>query len=197
MAVRMRITGISSRFTADEIECLVRLAARTAGGPVALGTQECELATRAARYIHDLERMGDPDVANAARQAVAASAATNFTAPDDLRGCMADGYTSDDVEDVLGRLSQLSNLNIVCVWDHHFGYGFDGSSNFYIEADGWLYDIVGELWSWLNVSPDDSAAPPSPGVPASWVGTLSHHVTIQKLELAEPGSHNLAVADRT
>ena len=89
----------------------------------------------------------------------------------DLRGSMVDGYCPEDVNRILGRISDASGLKLVCVWDTYDSLGPGGDSQFYIEEDGGqLREVAGDLWRWLNDDPDDPEAPTSPGSPASWPG---------------------------
>lgn len=37
----------------------------------------------------------------------------------DLRGIMADGYTSETINSVLARVTAASGRVVVCVWDYH------------------------------------------------------------------------------
>lgn len=87
-----------------------------------------------------------------------------FAAPDELRGCMDDGYTPDEVNSVLGQLSAMTGLRLVCIWDYYDEYGYGGNSEFYIEAlDGKsLFKLAGNLWAWLSKSVDDPRRPRDP-----------------------------------
>jgi hypothetical protein len=89
----------------------------------------------------------------------------------DLRGSMVDGYCPEDVNRVLGRISDASGPQLVCVWDTYDSSGPGGNSQFYtVEDSGRLREVAGDLWRWLNDDPDTPDAPSSPGSPASWVG---------------------------
>lgn len=71
-------------------------------------------------------------------------------------------------------------------------YEFGGNSNFYIEADGWFYELVGDLWKWLNRSSTDLVAPLTPGHPRSWVGSLSTDVMMNDIEFTDASDYNYA-----
>lgn len=89
----------------------------------------------------------------------------------DLRGSMADGYEPEDVNRILGRISTVSGLRLVCVWATCDSGGPDGNSQFYVEEnDGRLRELAGDLWRWLNQDPDDPDTPAGPGSPDSWLG---------------------------
>ncbi|WP_280361502.1 hypothetical protein [Nocardia wallacei] len=99
MALRMKLSGISCNFEPDEIDCLIKTAAEALHGqPDDLSERQRELAAQAFEHFQDEMRMHDPDAADAARQAVIAPAAQSFTANEDLRASMADGYSAGDVE---------------------------------------------------------------------------------------------------
>jgi hypothetical protein len=90
---------------------------------------------------------------------------------EDLRGCMRDGYTDDDINAVLGQLGETVGLNIICVWDYVDTWGPGGNSDFFVLApNGQLHELTGDLWRWLNDHPDDLQAPTHPGSPRTWVG---------------------------
>lgn len=96
----------------------------------------------------------------------------------DLRGTMVDGYDDDDVNRVLGSISDASGLQLVCVWDVYDDCGVGGNSQFYLlEAGGRLRELAGDLWRWLNGDPDDPDTPASPGLPGSWAGELADFTT--------------------
>ncbi|MFF5097904.1 MULTISPECIES: hypothetical protein [Actinosynnema] len=111
----------------------------------------------------------------------------------DLRGSMVDGYDAERVNRVLGRISEVSGLPVVCVWAYRDAVGFGGDSGFYIEIDGRLHHCAGELWRWLNTPEDLPDAPTAPGPPSSWVGALSD---LHEDRLAhDDGNHNYALRD--
>ncbi|MGW0844123.1 hypothetical protein ACWD26_29100 [Streptomyces sp. NPDC002787] len=91
-----------------------------------------------------------------------------------LRGCMQDGYTPEDVNRVFIRLEDATGVRLTCLWDYYDAYGYGGNSQFYVEgADGRLYELVGDLWAWLNGDPAAPDTPKSPGVPFSWCGPVA------------------------
>ena len=96
----------------------------------------------------------------------------------DLRGSMIDGYCPEDVNRILGRISDVTGVDLVCVWDIYDSAGCGGNSQFYVEEDsGRLREAAGDLWRWLNDDPDDPDAPSSPGSPASWAGEPADFTT--------------------
>lgn len=109
----------------------------------------------------------------------------------DLRGSMADGYDSDRVNRILGRVGKASGLRIVCVWDYHDAIGVGGDSDFYVIVDGRFHHCAGDLWRWLNTSPDDPDAPAVPGPPATWVGAPAEF-GVSRLRYHD-GAHNHAI----
>lgn len=91
----------------------------------------------------------------------------------DLAGALNDGYDASQINDVLARLSDLPPVPgfLACVWELRDEYGYGGDSQLYLEADsGGLWDISGDLWSWLSHEPGTPGAPASPGDPATWKG---------------------------
>jgi hypothetical protein len=112
-----------------------------------------------------------------------------------LRGSMIDGYCPEDVNRILGRISEAAGLDLVCVWDTYDSCGPGGNSQFYVEEqDGRLRDLAGDLWRWLNDDPGDPDAPVIPGAPSSWAGELADFTTAD-LEY-DDGSCNYARRDR-
>src|SRR6266511_2297879 len=100
------------------------------------------------------------------------------TEGEDLRGCMRDGYTDDDVNGVLGQLGQTVGLTLICVWDYVDTWGPGGNSDFFVHApDGQLHELTGDLWRWLNDHPNDPQAPAHPGSPRTWVGPSAGRTT--------------------
>jgi hypothetical protein len=96
----------------------------------------------------------------------------------DLRGSMVDGYDDEDVNRVLGRISDASGQPLVCVWDIYDDCGVGGNSQFYLlEGGGRLRELTGDLWRWLNGDPEDPDTPASPGLPGSWAGELAGFTT--------------------
>lgn len=112
-----------------------------------------------------------------------------------LRGIMVDGYSPDDVNRVLGRLSDVTGLLILCVWDYYDDYGFGGNSDFYVNVNGRLHYCTGDLWPWLNGSVENPDTPPDPGTPASWVGELAD-LDEDQLPYTD-GQHNYTTVDRS
>ncbi|MET9265232.1 hypothetical protein [Amycolatopsis sp. NPDC004079] len=110
---------------------------------------------------------------------------------------MDDGYTPENVNSVLGQLSDLlPGFSIVCVWEYIDAYGYGGNSDFYVESESGeaLFCIAGDLWKWLNMRPDDPGSPEAPGDPASWVGGACAEFTTA--DLVGDGFHNYAIQDR-
>ncbi|MFJ5927964.1 hypothetical protein ACIQF6_35755 [Kitasatospora sp. NPDC092948] len=89
----------------------------------------------------------------------------------DLRGLFADGYTSEDVDEVMGAVGKATGLYVVCGWDYVDQWGAGGSSDFYaVSPDGRLHHLGGGLCALLNGDTDPSEIPDTP---ESWVGTDS------------------------
>jgi hypothetical protein len=112
----------------------------------------------------------------------------------ELRGAMQDGYTSEDVNRILGQISDESGIQLVCVWDYYDGCT-GGNSDFYIDPEdgGPLRHLAGDLWRWLNEDPDGPDSPQDLGNPATWIGGVSDH---HPDNLAwDDGFHNLAMHD--
>lgn len=94
--------------------------------------------------------------------------------PPDLRGSMVDGYDDDRVNSALGRLSEASGLNLVCVWEYFDSAGVGGNSDFFVLADdGRLYELAGNLWRWLNGPLDDPDTPADLDPPTAWLGAVT------------------------
>lgn len=119
-----------------------------------------------------------------------------FTAPPELRRSMHDGYDSDTVNSVLGRISALSGLRIVCIWDYVDAFGYAGHSEFYLEhANGEaLHYLSGDLYRWLNAPTDDIDAPETPGEPATWIGAKV--TEFSTTDLIGDDQHNYAFRNR-
>ena len=91
---------------------------------------------------------------------------------------MAGGYWPEDVNRILGQISDASGIQLVCVWDIYDSCGTGGNSQFYVEEqDGQLRELAGDLWRWLNDDPGDPAAPASPGSPSTWPGEPADFTT--------------------
>jgi hypothetical protein len=112
----------------------------------------------------------------------------------ELRGSMQDGYTSEDVNRVLGQISDDCGLRLVCVWDYYEGFT-GGDSNFYVDPEdgGPLRELAGDLWRWLNEDPDDPDTPVHPGDTTAWVGSTT--AMYPNAMAWDDGQHNLAVRD--
>lgn len=111
-----------------------------------------------------------------------------------FRGNMIHGYDNDDVNAVLGQISDVTGLTIVCVWEYYDDYGYGGDSRFCILSDnGTLYQQVGDLYPWLSGTPDDPHTPDSPGDPSTWIGP-AEHIT-ESAFVNGDGFHNYALAD--
>lgn len=117
---------------------------------------------------------------------------TALAALADLRGCMRDGYTPEQVNRVFGRIRDQAGVRLTCVWEYLDGYGFGGNSQFYVDGDEYLYAVDGDLWRWLNGDPHDPTTPASPGAPASWRGAQAEVPRCQ----ADDGFHNRAIERR-
>ncbi len=129
------------------------------------------------------------------RYADARLAALLATNGEELRGCMRDGYTDDDVNAILGQLADTVGLNLVCVWDYVDTWGPGGNSDFFILApNGQLHELIGELWRWLNDDPEDPQAPTHPGTPGTWVGPPDDRP--DDACAWNDGRHNFAVENR-
>ncbi|WP_225730934.1 MULTISPECIES: hypothetical protein [unclassified Nocardia] len=108
-----------------------------------------------------------------------------YRLPEHLRGSMIGGYSAETVNRVLGELSDLSDLYVVCVWEL-FDDFYGGDSWFYIQSRYQLYTLGGDLWAWLN-----DQAPNGPGLPASWIGDPVLDVRLS--DLGGDGQHNFAI----
>lgn len=101
--------------------------------------------------------------------------------------CFSDGYDEDDINDVLGRIQELTGTTIMCLWEFfdHLGYG--GDSELFVLDDGALYTLEGGLWPWMLDG--TSEAPNGPGTPVTWKGQPTGHVAH---EFHGDNQHNLA-----
>ncbi|MEU8075967.1 DUF6283 family protein [Catellatospora citrea] len=112
----------------------------------------------------------------------------------DLAGCMVDGYTPEQVNLVFDRLREVFGVELVAVWEYLDVWGFGGNSDFYLRAEeGRLRELAGDLWRWLNDSPDDPDRPTTPGSAKSWVG---HAADFTLDGYTSDGAHNAAAEDR-
>jgi hypothetical protein len=108
-------------------------------------------------------------------------------------GAMIDGYTSEDVDRILGAFSAATGLNLICVWDFNDEAGTGGSSDFYVcGRDGDTFELAGDLWRYLNGDPGDPDSPATPGDPFTWVGAPAGLP-----ERAYDAGHNQAYVDET
>ncbi|MFI9507244.1 hypothetical protein [Nocardia sp. NPDC052566] len=130
------------------------------------------------------------------RRAVRAATSTSFVPPPELRGSLFGGHTSEQVNTVLGRISDLSGVRVICVWDDFDGE-FYGYSNFYIEDDEHelIREVGGDLWVWLTEPSNSPDCPDTPGSPADWFGNLTTSFTAGDLAY-DDGLHNYAISDQ-
>lgn len=91
---------------------------------------------------------------------------------DDLEKVFADGYTPDNIDRVLGLITDRTGAYLVCVWDFIDEEGSGGDSQLYLLDDGVLYELAGDLWAWLLDGA--SAAPNGPGSPSQWKGARTN-----------------------
>ncbi|OBF67493.1 hypothetical protein A9X06_04890 [Mycobacterium sp. 852002-51759_SCH5129042] len=127
------------------------------------------------------------------RHRLLAETRTSFTAPPKLRGSLADGYTADEVNTVLGQVSDLAGVRVICLWDYFDGE-FGGQSSFYVEDDEAILELGGELWDWLTESPDSPDCPATPGNPAEWFGCAAPDFRTSDIAY-DDGLHNYALGD--
>ncbi|PPJ36463.1 hypothetical protein C5E45_20680 [Nocardia nova] len=127
------------------------------------------------------------------RHRVLAEAHTVFTAPAELRGSLDDGHAAEKVNAVLGQISDLSGVRVICVWDYFDG-DFGGHSNFYVEDDDAIVELGGDLWDWLTESPDSPDCPAMPGKPADWFGCAAPDFLADDIAY-DDGLHNYALGD--
>ena len=67
----------------------------------------------------------------------------------DLRGSFAHGWTTDDIDHVLGEIKERTGMNIICVWEYVDSYGCGGHSDLAVAANGDLHQIPNGLWEVL------------------------------------------------
>ncbi|MGV9839144.1 hypothetical protein ACWDUL_33770 [Nocardia niigatensis] len=139
---------------------------------------------------------GSP-AAEFARQSVIDSVATSFTPSAHLRGSLpfTDGSDPDRVRAVLGALSDGCGVQLVCLWDNHDPFGYDGcdftgNPELYFEAGGRFFKATGDLPGWLEGGSD---APSDPGDPRTWIGDLNPHWTVADVAYSDPSGHNQAL----
>ena len=110
-----------------------------------------------------------------------------------LRGSMINGYDNDRINRILGRISDVSGLEVICLWDLHDHTGLGGDSDYHVVIDGRLHCLGGELAAWLNSEPDDPSAPITHGIPADWIGAPTD-ITVADLPYHDD-FHNYAARD--
>jgi hypothetical protein len=83
----------------------------------------------------------------------------------DLKNFLGEGYSDDEVVDVLGPVAEATGVHVICLWDYVDRYGCGGDSTWYVLAPGGaLHWLVGGLFAWINHGQGD------PGDPATWTG---------------------------
>ncbi|WP_431921405.1 hypothetical protein [Nonomuraea jabiensis] len=168
--------------------------------PAALGAPDgavCQSCTgRVSKDGHiwqngSAERYCDPCARNLARE----TNAQVLAGISKWKASMVGGYDDDAVNTVLGSISEVSGLHLMCVWDYYDEYGPGGDSDFYVESDdGSLHYLAGDLYEWLSVPPDSEDAPEGPGDPTTWVGGPAD---IGPDDIAlQDDQHNYALQDR-
>jgi hypothetical protein len=114
----------------------------------------------------------------------------------DNAGRFEDGYTDDDVNRVLGEISDAAGVRVVCVWDFIDSFGPGGNSEFFVETGDGFVPLSGDLWAWLNEAPGSEHAVATPGDPATWVSSDPDE-TLRVEDLVGDDWHNYAREDRT
>lgn len=90
----------------------------------------------------------------------------------ELEAAFCDGYTPDDLQQVLPPISRRAGVELVCVWDHHDAInGHYGHSEVYVRRGDQLHELTGGLWAWLIDG--RLGAPYGPGSPDTWTGPLA------------------------
>lgn len=74
-------------------------------------------------------------------------------------GVFEDGYTDEDIDSVLPRLSDELGLTVVCVWDFVDEYGPGGDSQLCVDLDGEARELPHGLWELLVDSEVQDIAP--------------------------------------
>jgi hypothetical protein len=95
----------------------------------------------------------------------------------DLRGSMFPCYDGHLVNSILGQLSELMDVVLVCVWEWHGGAGFGGPASFYINEGGRLCRLEGDVRTWLLGDPDDPRTPTLPEGSSTWRGRRAGFTT--------------------
>ncbi|MEU6349983.1 hypothetical protein ABZ896_11715 [Streptomyces sp. NPDC047072] len=105
-------------------------------------------------------------------------------APLGLKNFLAEGYSDDEVADVLGSVAEVTGVHVVCLWDYVDRYGCGGDSDWYVRApNGSLHWLACDLFSWINYGEN------APGDPSTWAGspagiTTSTLVTVSPFNYA-------------
>jgi hypothetical protein len=79
------------------------------------------------------------------------------------RATFADGWTDDDLDSVLPRLSADLGLRVVCQWDYLDEWGAGGDSDLAIEIDGVARELPAGLWDLLVEGEGSGQIDPTPG----------------------------------
>jgi hypothetical protein len=133
---------------------------------------------------HPLRVLPAPDVATLAPSDLSS-----------LRGCMEDGYTSDEVNDVFATIEHLTGHTLVCVWAYVDAAGTGGDSQFYLSnASGSLFEASSTIWLWLNGDPRSPTTPAEPGDPSTWCAEQPENFATHQLAYHD-GNHNYATRD--
>lgn len=93
----------------------------------------------------------------------------------EYRSTFVDGYTDDDIDYVLTRITRATGVRLVCVWNTYDDAGFGGDSQLYVHGDGEdVHELGGYLEAWLGCEPTDADMPADPGDPREWQGPRAH-----------------------
>ncbi|MGW6202133.1 hypothetical protein ACWF9B_00540 [Streptomyces sp. NPDC055089] len=88
----------------------------------------------------------------------------------DLRGCLADGYTPQDIDRVFRRLEQAYGIYLLCFWALRNDDGYSGESHLYAYMyGGRLFELSDSLRGWLTAAAADTAHA-TPGAGCTWYG---------------------------
>ncbi|MFR9753922.1 hypothetical protein ACL02S_23185 [Nocardia sp. 004] len=117
------------------------------------------------------------------RTRVLAENLSSCLAPAELRGSLAAGHTPEKANAILGQISDLAGVRVICVWDHIDADGFGGHSNFYIEdnEDETILELSGDLRAWLTENPDSPDCPATSGNPSTWFGSAAAELTAEDI----------------
>lgn len=112
----------------------------------------------------------------------------------ELRGAFIDGYTSDDINRVFGRLHDFYGRTVLCRWELLDEGWYRGNSEFYFQ-DGSTYYYDKGIYAWLNGNPD---APVRLGDLAQRRGSPVPHTDMEGPQHAvtDDGFHNCALVDK-